>query len=67
MRTWLCRMPMQHVGTDEDVGARRDLETAEFIGLDRAPGYEPARRIQPQGLQQYLVSKGHGLGGAEAE
>ena len=42
-------------------------EAAEFIGVDRAPGNEPARRIQPQGFQQYLMGEGHGFGGAEVE
>ena len=51
------RMSMQHIRTDEHIGARRYREAAEFVRLERAAGEQPARRIQPQRLLQYLVGE----------
>ena len=41
------RVPMQHIGADEHIGPGADRVAPDLIGLDRAPGEQPARRIEP--------------------
>src|SRR6202011_6396855 len=61
------RMPMQQIGTDEYIGARGDGVTADLVRLERTPGNEPTRRIEPQRLLQHLVSELERFCGVEPE
>ena len=61
------RMPVQQIGTDENVGARRDRIAAEFVRLQRAAREQPAGRIQAQGLLNHLVGEGERLGRVQSQ
>src|SRR5260370_30127952 len=61
------RMPVQHIGTDEYTGARRNGIAAELVRLERAARDQPTRRIEPQRLLQHLVGELERLCGVQPE